>query len=118
MNDPKHYVHLVHQSTFVVVVMCHRDRILIQDFRIDLIQLYTCGSSAGLRFPMSPLLYFFIAGAVCTFGVAIVGLFAHVQKNVMSDPECVSAEVGRPKSKTATSMGLGVRAEAAAVCVH
>lgn len=46
------------------------------------------------------------SGAVCTLGLAIVGIHAHVQRNVMSDPECVPAEVGRPKSKTATSMGL------------
>lgn len=48
----------------------------------------------------------FSPGAVCTLGVAIIGIHAHVQKNVMTDPECVPAEVGRPKSKTATSMGL------------
>lgn len=47
------------------------------------------------------------AGAVCTLGVGIIGLFAHVQKNVMSDPECVPEEIGRPKTKTATSMSLG-----------
>lgn len=47
-----------------------------------------------------------IVGAVCTLGLGIIGIHAHVQKNVMSDPECVPAEVGRPKSKTATSMGL------------
>lgn len=49
------------------------------------------------------------AGAVCTLGVGIVALFAHVQRSVMSDPECVPEEIGRPKSKTATSMSLGVR---------
>eukprot|EP00752_Nemacystus_decipiens_P006018 g5435.t1 len=47
-----------------------------------------------------------LMGAVCTLGMTIVGIHAHVQRNVMSDPECVPAEVGRPKSKTATSMGL------------
>ncbi|CAN0134776.1 unnamed protein product [Ectocarpus sp. 12 AP-2014] len=47
-----------------------------------------------------------LMGAVCTLGVAIIGIHAHVQKNVMTDPECVPAEVGKPKSKTATSMGL------------
>lgn len=46
------------------------------------------------------------SGAVCTLGMAIIGIHAHVQRNVMSDPECVPAEIGRPKSKTATSMGL------------
>lgn len=45
-------------------------------------------------------------GAVCTLGLGIIGIHAHVQRNVMSDPECVPAEVGRPKSKTATSMGM------------
>ncbi|CAN0325626.1 unnamed protein product, partial [Hapterophycus canaliculatus] len=53
----------------------------------------------GLSLPL-------LMGAVCTLGVAIIGIHAHVQKNVMSDPECVPAEIGRPKSKTATSMGL------------
>lgn len=43
---------------------------------------------------------------MCTLGVGIIGIHAHVQKNVMSDPECVPPEIGRPKSKTATSMGL------------
>ncbi len=47
-----------------------------------------------------------LSGAVCTLGLTIVGIHAHVQKNIMSDPECVPAEVGRPKSKTATSMGM------------
>lgn len=46
---------------------------------------------------------------MCTLGGVIVGVFAHVQKNVMSDPECVPEEIGRPKKKTATSMGLAVR---------
>lgn len=45
---------------------------------------------------------------MCSLGLVIVGTFAHVQKNVMSDPECVPEEIGRPKTKTATSMGLVV----------
>lgn len=48
------------------------------------------------------------SGAVCALGLGIVGIFSHVERNVMSDPECVPEEVGRPKSKTATSMGLAV----------
>lgn len=47
-------------------------------------------------------------GAVCALGVVIIGAHAHVQKNVMTDPECVPPEIGQPKSKTATSMGLRV----------
>lgn len=58
------------------------------------------------RFCFSPPLLF--TGAVCALGTVIVGIHAHVQKNVMSDPECVPPEIGRPKSKTATSMGLVV----------
>lgn len=38
----------------------------------------------------------------------IIAAHAHVQKNVMTDPECVAPEIGQPKSKTATSMGLVV----------
>lgn len=56
------------------------------------------------------------AGAVCALGMGIVGIFAHVQKNVMTDPECVPEEIGRPKSKTATSMSLGVSLRKAPGC--
>lgn len=52
-----------------------------------------------------------VSGAVCTLGTVIIATYAHVQKNVMTDPECVPAEIGKPKSKTATSMGLVVRKE-------
>lgn len=45
---------------------------------------------------------------MCALGVVIIGAHAHVQKNVMTDPECVAPEIGQPKSKTATSMGLAV----------
>ncbi|CAM9592344.1 unnamed protein product [Choristocarpus tenellus] len=44
--------------------------------------------------------------AVVSLGGVIMGLYAHVQKNVMTDPECVSPELGTPKGKTATSMSL------------
>lgn len=52
-----------------------------------------------------------LMGAVCALGVVIIGAHAHVQKNVMTDPECVAPEIGQPKSKTATSMGLAESAK-------
>uniref|UniRef100_A0A6V1LEJ0 ADP,ATP carrier protein n=1 Tax=Heterosigma akashiwo TaxID=2829 RepID=A0A6V1LEJ0_HETAK len=51
-----------------------------------------------------------LTGAVVLFGLCICGIFNHMQKNVVTDPECVS-ELRKPKSKASTSMSLGESAK-------
>eukprot|EP00638_Chattonella_subsalsa_P018599 CAMPEP_0117886772 /NCGR_PEP_ID=MMETSP0950-20121206/20617_1 /TAXON_ID=44440 /ORGANISM="Chattonella subsalsa, Strain CCMP2191" /LENGTH=501 /DNA_ID=CAMNT_0005744279 /DNA_START=117 /DNA_END=1623 /DNA_ORIENTATION=+ len=45
-------------------------------------------------------------GAKLQFGLCICGIYNHMQKKVVTDPECVS-ELRKPKSKSMTSMTLG-----------
>jgi len=45
-------------------------------------------------------------GAVVIFGLGICAIYNHMQKNVVTDPECVS-ELRKPKKKASTSMTLG-----------
>ncbi|CAN0039135.1 unnamed protein product [Phaeothamnion confervicola] len=62
----------------------------------------------------------YLMGAVCGFGGLIVALFWHMQRSVMTDPQCVSPEVlattaaAKKKGaarKSATKMGLGESAK-------
>ncbi|CAM9367466.1 unnamed protein product [Discosporangium mesarthrocarpum] len=52
-----------------------------------------------------------LMGAVVALGSVIMGTYAYVQRSVMSDPDCVAPELGRPKGKTATSMSLSESAK-------
>jgi AAA family ATP:ADP antiporter len=54
----------------------------------------------------------YLMGAVVGFGGVVAFLYNHMQKNVLTDPECVPVEkVGPKKKKSATSMSLGESAK-------
>ena len=52
-----------------------------------------------------------LMGAVVTFGTFIMGLYSHMQRNVLTDPECVNPNREQKRKKTKTSMSVGESAQ-------
>jgi len=52
-----------------------------------------------------------LMGAVVAGGSLIMGLFAHMQKNVLTDPDCVNQEMEKARKKSKTKLTMGESAQ-------